>query len=136
MAWAITAQLRDVFRLEGRQMREARSLSFNFTVKMNGKEKQYVTNPAPLHAGISQFSGIIHFANGCAYIELNPANKWPLLIFDPQLTGQVSLAALSQTATAFQGKHQDGDPITVSGVILIQPINGQPLPVLHIVLGS
>jgi hypothetical protein len=91
-----------------------------------------MSSPAPIHPAASQFAGIIHFANGYAYIELNSMRLWPFLIFDSQLTGIVNLAVLAQTATALRVNHQEGDTVTFLGVILVQAINGQDLPVLHI----
>jgi hypothetical protein len=92
-----------------------------------------MNTPVPLHPAPSDFRGTIHFANGCAYIELNSMNLWPLLILDAQLTGMVNLAVLGQTATALGSNHQEGDTVEFSGVVLVQAINGRSLPVLHIV---
>ena len=91
-----------------------------------------MTNPAPLHAGVTLYNGKIHFANGYAYIELSFLPAWALLISDPQLTGVVNLAVLSQTAAALAANHQEGNVVSLRGIMLVQAVNGQTVHVLHI----
>jgi hypothetical protein len=91
-----------------------------------------MTNPTPLHAGVILYNGKIHFANGYAYIELSSLPAWALLISDPQLTGVINLAVLSQTAVALAANHQEGDLVSLRGIMLVQVFNGQTLHVLHI----
>lgn len=95
-----------------------------------------MTNPLPLHAAPSRFTGRLHFANELAFIQIAGMNLFPLLLFDPPLDGQVSFPALSQTAAAIAATNQEGDTVTFTGVILSQLINGRTLPVLHITVSG
>lgn len=58
-------------------------------------------------------------------------DTWPVLFFDPGLTGGLNLNILRQTATDLARKHQEHDSVCATGIMLVQQVFGLKRNVLH-----
>ena len=76
------------------------------------------------------FSGTYKFPGTFAFFDTPASTRPALLQFDNPPTGVFDDLTAQNTAGDLQGRFQDGEPGTVTGVILDRDVNGIDRPVL------
>lgn len=93
-----------------------------------------MANPGVLnrHSEPNEYTGTIHFRGQFVYLENNRNSDWSLLQFDSPFTGVVNSTIAATTASRLQSSYQEGDQVTLHGVLSDQSFGVVAFSVLFI----